>query len=94
MANSILQEEKECFICKTTYALEKHHIFGGAYRSKSERDGLTVYLCHWHHNEPPYGVHHNRYNMDWLRSVGQRAYMKHYDATTEDFIREYGRNYL
>ena len=25
--------------------LEKHHIFGGAYRKKSEKYGLTVYLC-------------------------------------------------
>ena len=94
MAKSIMQEEKECFICKTTHWLECHHIFGGAYRSKSERDGLTVYLCHFHHNEPPYGVHHNRYNMDWLRGLGQKAYMEHYGATTEDFIRAYGRNYL
>lgn len=94
MAKSIMQEAQECFICKTTRWLEKHHVFGGAYRSKSERDGLTVYLCHWHHNEPPHGVHHNRANMDWLRKKGQEAYMERYGATVEDFIREYGRNYL
>lgn len=94
MAKSIMQEEKECFICKTTHWLEKHHCFGGAYRSKSEKDGLTVYLCHFHHNEPPYGVHHNRRNMDWLRKRAQITYMERYGATVEDFIREYGRSYL
>ena len=94
MSKSIMQDEKECFICGTTHWLEKHHIFGGAYRKKSERDGLTVYLCHYHHNEPPDGVHHNRRGMDYLRAKGQEAYMKRYGATVEDFIREYGRNYL
>ena len=87
MAKSILQDEKECFICHTTQNLERHHIFGGAYRSKSERDGLTVYLCHRHHNEPPCGVHHDRERMDWLRAIGQRRYMEHYSKTKEDFIR-------
>lgn len=91
---SIVQTERECFICKTTRNLELHHIFGGAYRSKSDRDGLTVYLCHCHHNESPIGVHHNRQRMDWLRAIGQRAWMQHNNATIEDFIREFGRNYL
>ena len=94
MSDSIMQTEKECYICKSTRWLERHHVFGGAYRKKSDTDGLTVYLCHWHHNEPPVGVHHNRANMDRLRKKGQEAYMEHYGATVEDFIREYGRNYL
>lgn len=94
MADSIMQEEKECYVCGTIHCLERHHVFGGAYRKKSERDGLTVYLCHWHHNEPPYGVHHNRENMDRLRARAQAVYMKVNGATVEDFIREYGRNYL
>lgn len=94
MAKSIIQNEKECFICHTTMSLERHHVFGGAYRSKSERDGLTVYLCHFHHNEPPMGVHHNRHLMDWLRAIGQRAWMERNDATVEDFMHAYGRNYL
>ena len=91
---SIVQSERECFVCKTTMSLELHHIFGGAYRKKSDRLGLTVYLCHKHHNEPPYGVHHNRERMDWLRAIGQRRYIEHYHKTKDDFIREFGRNYL
>ena len=38
-----------CWLCgKTDYGLnrlERHHIFGGANRKKSERYGLIVYLC-------------------------------------------------
>lgn len=92
--NSILQQEKECLVCGTTSMLERHHVFGGAYRKKSERDGLTVYLCHYHHNEPPEGVHHNRQNMDKLRQWAEKLWLIHYDKTIDDFIKEYGRNYL
>ena len=44
-----MYRERECFLCGRNGAddpLDKHHIFGGAYRKKSERYGLTVYLCH------------------------------------------------
>ena len=56
---SIIQSERECFICGSPY-VEEHHIFGGAYRKKSEQYGLKVFLCHCDHNEPPNGVHHNK----------------------------------
>lgn len=36
---SILQSDKECFMCGTTYNLERHHvIFGTAYEDKHSRD--------------------------------------------------------
>lgn len=91
---SILQNEKECFVCKTTIWLELHHVFGGANRKRSEKDGLTVYLCHYHHNEPPQGVHHNRKNMDSLRAYAEKKWLEHYGKTVEEFIKAYGRNYL
>ena len=92
MAKSILQGEKECFFCKSQVWLEDHHIFGGANRSRSEKYGLKVWLCHYCHNEPPRGVHHNRANMDKLRAIGQRAFMEHYPD--KDFVFEFGRNFL
>ena len=64
MAKSILQSDKECYLCRkrynlrTTRGLEEHHIlFGRGRRELSERYGLKVWLCHNHHNEPPLGVH-------------------------------------
>ena len=89
---SIICDEKRCFICGTTQWIEDHHIFGGPFRNKSEKYGLKVYLCHSHHNEPPNGAHYNRATMDYLRQVGQRAFMEHYPD--KDFMAEFGRNFL
>ena len=81
---SIIQEEKDsqCFLCamldndySTRTGLEKHHIYGGPNRTLSEREGLYVYLCHQHHNEPPDGVHYNRRNMNYLHEIGQEAWV-------------------
>ena len=47
--NSIMQNGGYCWLCGrngSAEPLDKHHVFGGALRSKSERYGLTVYLCH------------------------------------------------
>lgn len=64
MAKSILQSDKECYLCRkrynlrTTRSLEEHHIlFGRGRRELSEQYGLKVWLCHNHHNEPHLGVH-------------------------------------
>lgn len=38
-----------CWLCGrngTADHLDRHHVFGGANRKKSERYGLVVYLCH------------------------------------------------
>lgn len=88
---SIIQSERECFICGSPY-VEEHHIFGGPYRKKSEQYGLKVFLCHCDHNEPPNGVHHNKATMQYFHELGQRAFEKHYP--NKDFRKEFGRNYL
>jgi hypothetical protein len=40
------------------------------------------------------GVHFNRAFDIHLKQIGQEAWMEHYGKTKEDFIKEYGRNYL
>ena len=92
MAKSIIQTEKYCYLCGAERLLENHHIFGGANRKKSDKYGLTVWLCHYCHNEPPNGVHHNRRNMDYLKRIGQQAFNEKYPDL--DFVFEFGRNYL
>lgn len=89
---SILQTERECYISKRTDQLEEHHIFGGPNRKLSEKYGLKVYLTHILHNEPPYGVHHNRQTDIWLKQIGQAAFEAHYPEL--DFREIFGRNYL
>lgn len=86
--------ERECFLCGRREWIEAHHIFGGPNRKKSNRLGLVVDLCHGCHNEPPHGVHHNRLAMLRLRQYGQKKAMQEQGWSVEDFIREFGKNYL
>lgn len=91
-------EYRVCFLCGRSESaynrMEVHHLFGGANRKKSDRLGLVVPLCHGCHNEPPYGVHFNKETMQMLHEYGQRKAMEENGWTTEDFIREFGKNYL
>ena len=97
---SIIQKDlNTCFLCGQP-ASELHHIFGGAMRKKSDKLGLTVRLCHDCHNEPQKpgvhsgGVHFNKAKMEYLHRVGQRAAMKQYNWTVDEFRREFYKNYL
>lgn len=97
-APSILQSEECCYMCEAsgTYdRLDRHEVFGGALRSKSKRLGLWVLLCHAeHHIFGPDAVHNNRAQDLALKQDAQRIAMEVYGWTIEDFIREFGRNYL
>ena len=93
--DSIIQKNpSKCFICGSRHWLEWHHIFGGALRSKSERLGIKVRLCHYCHNEPPNGVHHNKEIRQKLQSFAQKKAMYHYGWSVEDFRREFYKNYI
>ncbi len=94
MADSILSTKRRCFICRKGVWLEMHHVFGAANREKSEKYGLKVYLCHWCHNEPPNGVHHNSNTRMFLQKEAQRKAMQHYGWTEDDFRKIFGKNYL
>lgn len=89
---------KACWLCGRNGAgdpLDKHHLFSGAYRKKSEKYGLTVYLCHNRcHIFGPNAAHRNKDTMQQLHEYGQRKAMKEQGWTPEDFIREFGKNYL
>jgi hypothetical protein len=91
-------EERKCFLCgRNGYSdpLDRHHLFGGPNRKKSEKYGLVVDLCHNQcHIFGPKAVHANASTMRTLRAYGQRKAMVENGWTTEDFIREFGKNYL
>ena len=72
----------------------KHHIFGGANRKYSEEDGLFIYLTPEMHNMSDRGIHFNLAFMAYAHSVGEYAWLTHYNKTKEDFIKRYGRNYI
>lgn len=87
---SILQGSKKCLICGSPY-VEKHHVFGASNRDNSEQFGLTVYLCHKHHNEPPEGVHFNREFADKLKGWAQVQFDTY--NPDKNFVEIFGRNY-
>ncbi len=93
-SKSILQrDENHCFLCgRFLCKLDRHEVFGASNRNKSKRLGLWVMLCHdeCHIN----GVHAHKEISDTLKRKAQAAAMKAYNWTKEDFIREFGRNYL
>lgn len=83
-----------CLMCGSSRWIERHHIFNGAYRKKSEKYGLVIDLCHYCHNEPPNGVHYNPGNMKKLKRYGQLKAMSENGWTVEEFIKQFGKNYL
>ena len=94
MESIIQKDTSKCFICHSRSWLEWHHVFGGALRSKSEKLGLKVRLCHYCHNEPPKGVHQNAYIRRKLQAHVQKKAMEHYGWTIEDFRREFYKSYI
>ena len=85
---------RRCYLCGKVRHLERHHIFGGANRSLSERYGLVVDLCHYCHNEPPDGVHFNPDRIQLLHELGEQKYLDETGDTVEGFIAKFGTNYL
>ncbi len=89
---------KECWLCGrngTIDPLDMHHIFAGAYRSKSEKYGLVVYLCHHDcHIFGEYAAHKNADTMQELHEYGQMKAMDEQGWTVDEFIKEFGRSYI
>lgn len=91
---SLISDNRVCWVCGTIYNLHKHHIFGGANRKKSDKDGCWVYLCGYHHNLSDEGVHFNRELDLKLKRECETNWLERNGKSEDDFIREYGKNYL
>ncbi len=87
-----------CWLCLRNGAndpLDRHHIFRGPNRGKSEKYGLVVLLCHNRcHLYGKNAVHNNPDTMRRLHEYGQRKAMEENGWSVDDFRREFGRNYL
>lgn len=93
-----MREYRECFLCGANGAtdpLDRHHIFGGPNRKKSDKLGLVVDLCHAKcHIYGTKAAHRNKETMLYLHQYGQRRAMEENGWDTDRFISEFGRNYL
>lgn len=100
MSKSILQTDRSrCYLCgqppEYFDPLDKHHVFGGALRKKSEKYGLTVYLHHHKcHIFGEQAVHRDAARNRALKKAAQVAAMKRYGWSVEDFRREFYKNYI
>lgn len=93
MKPSILNTEPGvCFICERQTETALHHIYGGAKRKMSDRNGFTVFLCPDCHQYAPHAVHRCRETAEKLKAVCQKAYEKTHDR--DDFMALVGKNYL
>ena len=91
---SVLQTNKECWVCGRTENLHSHHIFGGtANRKISERYGLKIWLCYYHHNGSNEGIHFNK-ALDIRAKQMAQSYFEANIGNRDLFIREFGKNYL
>lgn len=73
----------------------RHEIFfGTSNRQKSINDGLVVFLKPEYHNMSNLGVHFNREFDLMLKVAGEKRWLEYYNKTIDDFIKEYGKNYL
>lgn len=93
--DSILQTEKKCFICGKNggaWGLDLHHVYFGSLRKKSDKYGLTVWLCHdtCHLN----GAHKNARINRKLQAYAQKKAMAMYEWDIAEFIKEFYKNYL
>lgn len=93
MAKSIMQTEKECFVCGTTLNLHKHHvIYGTANRKLSEKYGLVVWLCQEDHTGED-GVHFNKVLDTHLKKVAQERFEAEYGQNIS-FREVFGKNFI
>ena len=93
MADSILQQDRRCYVCGTACGLHVHHVFyGTGNRWNSEKHGFKVYLCARHHNASDAGVHFNRALDLKIKRACQTKFEETH--TREEFMGIIGKNYL
>ncbi len=78
-----------CFWCGRSCECARHHLIGGAYRSKADKLGLYVPLCPKCHER----VHTNGKMMRQMRRYAELHMLKS-GWTREQWRREFGKDYL
>ena len=90
-------DDRYCWLCGRNGCvdpLDRHHIFGGAYRDKSEQYGLVVDLCHNRcHIFGKKSAHKDKGTVAALKVYGQRKVMREQGWPIERFVSEFGKDY-
>lgn len=88
---------KKCFLCgRNGYSdrLERHHIFEGPLRKKSEEYNLVVWLCGERcHRNGEHSAHKCKETAALLHRYGQKKAMRENGWDMETWRSLFGRNY-
>lgn len=85
------ERSKRCYMCGKTGVLQRHEIYGNAYRDKSKAYGLWVWLCPDCHHYIHFVDANRRLE---LKEHGQRAAQKHYGWFDSEFRERFGKCYI
>ena len=96
---SIMQEKTgQCYLCMKLHddysvkQVQEHHvIFGQGKRKLSEKYGLKVYLCLYHHTAGPEAVHQNAELAGMLKARAQRRFKERFPDL--DWMQIFQKNY-
>ena len=92
---SIIQQNKTCYVCGCSNNLHSHHIFYGLGKRKlSEQYGLKLWLCPKHHNMSDLGIHFNKPLDNMVKELAQRKAMSYYGWSVEDWLKIFRRSYI
>lgn len=100
MKSILHKKDGTCYLCRKLHHYsgqysytEEHHVFEGtANRKLSEKYGLKVYLCLFHHREGPEAVHMNKVNDLILKMDAQKEFEQTHSR--EEFMNIFGKNWL
>ena len=90
----ITDDLNHCIVCGKTKEALHEVFFGTANRKKSIEHGLVIPLCNMHHNMSDAGIHYNKEFDNQVKIIGQKAFMKYYHKSVEEFRQIFGKNYL
>lgn len=81
-----------CSVCGKPYA-ETHEVYhGNPNAALSQKYGMTIRLCPYHHRNSPNGVHHNKEFRNRLQKEYQQKFEEEYpDLVFKDI---FGKTYL
>ncbi len=90
---SVFAEDMDHCMFTGNAPVERHHIFGGANRKRSEKYGFIAPLRPDLHPNGVFAGQSAKLVDLRLKTMSQEYYEEHY-GTREDFIKEFGKNYL
>ena len=90
-----IMPESKLYSTKRRWNLNRHEVFYGRKQRKlSIEYGLVIFLTPEMHNMSDKGIHYDKEFDNQVKIIGQKAFMKYYHKSVEEFRQIFGKNYL